>query len=49
MFVQHLSTDNGTHFEVSYLDHEANYHACYVLYIKDTDVFTVDTVYFSEE
>ena len=49
MFVQHLSSDNGTHFEVSYLDKEGGYGTCNVLYIRETDVFAEDTVFFAEE
>jgi hypothetical protein len=42
MFIQYLNSDNGTHFEVSFLDKNNQYSACYVLYIQDTDVFTDD-------
>lgn len=43
MFIQYLNSDNGTHFEVSFLDKNNHYTACYVLYIQDTDVFTDDS------
>lgn len=42
MFIQYLNSDNGTHFEVSFLDKDNQYSACYILYIQDTDVFTDD-------
>ena len=40
MFMQYLSSDNGTHFEVGYLDKENNFNTAYVLYIAANDVFT---------
>lgn len=42
MFIQFYKSDNGTHFEVSYLDKENQYRAAYVLYIETTDVFCDD-------
>lgn len=47
MFVQQLISNNGTHFEVSYLDKKDQYQVAYVLYIKDTDVFTDDKTFFA--
>jgi len=42
MFVQSLESDNGTHFEVSFLDNNNKYSAAYIRYIGATDVFTDD-------
>lgn len=40
MFIQYQEDQNGTHFEVSYLDSNNKYNTAYILYIKATDVFT---------
>jgi hypothetical protein len=45
MFTQYINLNNGTHFEVSYLDANNNYNAAYVLYIPATNVFTNDNTY----
>jgi hypothetical protein len=45
MFVQFFKSENGTHFEVSYLDKDVLYKAAYVLYIEATDVFCDDQYY----
>jgi hypothetical protein len=45
MFIQYQEDQNGTHFEVSYLDSSNKYNAAYILYIKATDVFTDDKIY----
>ena len=45
MFISYYRLDNGTHFEVSYLDKNGSFAAAYVLYIEATDVFTNDNLY----
>ena len=45
MFINYFKDDNGTHFEVSYMNKNNQYKAVYVLYIEDTDVFTDDKSY----
>ena len=42
MFIQFLESDNGTHFEIGYLDGSNAFQTAYVLYIPANDVFTDD-------
>jgi hypothetical protein len=42
MFIQYLKSDNGTHFEIGYLDSKQNFHTAYLLYIPANDAFTDD-------
>jgi hypothetical protein len=43
--IQYLSSDNGTHFEIGYLDTSKEFQTAYVLYIPANDVFTDDSNY----
>jgi hypothetical protein len=43
--ISYFRLDNGTHFEVSYLDKNGSFAAAYVLYIEATDVFTTDNAF----
>ena len=40
MFIQFRHSNEGTHFEVAYLDVTNTYKACYILYIDENDVFS---------
>jgi hypothetical protein len=43
MFIQYLKAENGTHFEIGYLDPKGVFHTAYLLYIPANDAFTDDT------